>query len=57
MGESVTPLEHVLREIATGRVTFNWNDSGTTQGLGSHLGLASSPEERKKLIWALSAEV
>lgn len=56
MGESVTPLEHVLREIATGRVTFNWNDSGTTQGLGSHLGLASSPEERKKLIWALSAD-
>lgn len=56
MGESVTPLEHVLREIATGRVTFNWNDSGTTQGLGSHLGLASSPEERKKLIWALSSE-
>lgn len=56
MGESVTPLEHVLREIATGRVTFNWNDSGTTQGLGSHLGLASSPEERKKLIWALSSD-
>lgn len=56
MGESVTPLEHVLREIATGRVTFNWNDSGITQGLGSHLGLASSPEERKKLIWALSSD-
>lgn len=56
MGESVTPLEHVLREIATGRVTFNWNDSGTTQGLGSHLGLAPSPEERKKLIWALSSD-
>ena len=56
MGEAVTPLEHVLREIATGRVTFNWNDSGTTQGLGSHLGLASSPEERKKLIWALSSD-
>lgn len=56
MGESVTPLEHVLREIATGRVTFNWNDSGTTQGLGSHLGLASSPEERNKLIWALSSD-
>lgn len=56
MGESVTPLEHVLREIATGRVTFNWNDSETTQGLGSHLGLASSLEERKKLIWALSSD-
>lgn len=56
MGEAVTPLEHVLREIATGRVTFNWNDSGTTQGLGSHLGLASSPEERKKVIWALSSD-
>lgn len=56
MGESVTPLEHVLREIATGRVTFNWNDSGATQGLGSHLGLSSSPEERKKVIWALSSD-
>lgn len=56
MGEAVTPLEHVLREIATGRVTFNWNDSDTTQGLGSHLGLSSSPEERKKVIWALSSD-
>lgn len=56
MGAAVTPLEHVLREIATGRVTFNWNDSGATQGLGSHLGLSSSPEERKKVIWALSSD-
>lgn len=56
MGTANTPLEHVLREIATGRVTFSWNDSGETQGLGSHLGLASSPEERRRMIWALSSE-
>lgn len=56
MGTANTPLEHVLREIATGRVTFTWNDSGETQGLGSHLGLASSPEERRRMIWALSSD-
>jgi len=56
MGTSNTPMEHVLREISTGRVTFKWNDSGETQGLGSHLGLASSPEERRRMIWALSSD-
>lgn len=56
MGTANTPMEHVLREIATGRITFNWNDSGETQGLGSHLGLASSPEERRRMIWALSSD-
>lgn len=56
MGTANTPMEHVLREIATGIVTFNWNDSGETQGLGSHLGLASSPEERRRMIWALSSD-
>lgn len=56
MGTANTPMEHVLREIATGRVTFTWNDSGETQGLGSHLGLASSPEERRRMIWALSSD-
>ncbi|WP_440429177.1 LPD38 domain-containing protein [Phocaeicola plebeius] len=56
IGTANTPMEHVLREIATGRVTFNWNDSGETQGLGSHLGLASSPEERRRMIWALSSD-
>lgn len=57
MGTANTPMEHVLREIATGRVAFKWNDSGETQGLGSHLGLASSPEERRRMIWALSSDV
>ena len=56
MGTANTPMEHVLREIATGRVTFKWNDSGETQGLGPHLGLASSPEERRRMIWALSSD-
>lgn len=56
MGTANTPMEHVLREIATGRVAFKWNDSGETQGLGSHLGLASSPEERRRMIWALSSD-
>ena len=56
MGTANTPMEHVLREIATGCVTFKWNDSGETQGLGSHLGLASSPEERRRMIWALSSD-
>lgn len=56
MGTANTPMEHVLREIATGRVTFKWNDSGETKGLGSHLGLASSPEERRRMIWALYSD-
>lgn len=58
MGEAYTPMEHVLREIATGRITFQWGDSklGGTQGLGSHLGLSGSNTERQKLIWALSGE-
>lgn len=58
MGEAYTPMEHVLREIATGRITFQWGDSklGGTQGLGSHLGLSGSNAERQKLIWALSGE-
>ena len=56
MGEAYTPMEHVLRAIATGRVTFQWSDKGTTQGLGSHLGASSSTAERQKLIWALSNE-
>lgn len=56
MGEAYTPMEHVLREIATGRITFQWSDKGATQGLGSHLGLSGSNTERQKLIWALSGE-
>lgn len=56
MGEAYTPMEHVLREIATGRITFQWSDKGATQGLGSHLGLSGSNVERQKLIWALSNE-
>lgn len=54
MGYAVTPYEHVLREIATGAVTFKWSDMGATQGLGSHLGVSGSVAERQKLIWALS---
>ena len=56
MGEAYTPMEHVLREIATGRITFQWSDKGATQGLGSHLGLSGSIKDRQKLIWALSSE-
>lgn len=54
LGYAVTPYEHVLREIATGAVTFKWSDMGATQGLGSHLGVSGSIAERQKLIWALS---
>lgn len=56
LGQANTPMEHVLREIATGRVTFLWNDNGPTQGLGRHLGYSESSAERKKLIWAFSNE-
>lgn len=56
LGQANTPMEHVLREIATGRVTFLWNDNGATQGLGKHLGYSDSSAERKKLIWAFSNE-
>lgn len=56
LGEASTPMEFVLREIATGRITFQWGDKGTTQGLGSHLGLSDSVADRQKLIWALSNE-
>lgn len=56
MGEAYTPMEHVLREIATGRITFQWSDKGATQGLGSHLGLSGSIKDRQKLFWALHNE-
>ena len=56
MGEAFTPMEHVLREIATGRIVFQWSDKGSTQGLGSHLGMSDSNKERQSLIWALSNE-
>lgn len=56
MGEAFTPMEHVLREIATGRIVFQWGDKGSTQGLGSHLGMSDSNKERQSLIWALSNE-
>ena len=56
MGEAFTPMEHVLREIATGRIVFQWSDKGSTQGLGSHLGMSDSNKERQSLIWTLSNE-
>ena len=56
LGYAVTPYEHVLREIATGAITFRWSDLGNTQGLGSHLGLSGSNAERQKLIWTLSSD-
>lgn len=56
LGPSITPQEHVLREIATGRVSFSLFDAEGAQGLSSHLGYSNSPEERKKLVWALSSD-
>ena len=56
LGLSITPQEHVLREIATGRVSFSLSDTEGAQGLSSHLGYSNSPEERKKLVWALSSD-
>lgn len=56
LGPSITPQEHVLREIATGRVSFSLSDTEGTQGLSSHLGYSNSPEEKKKLVWALSSD-
>ena len=56
LGYAVTPYEHVLREIATGAITFRWSDMGATQGLGSHLGVSGSIAERQKLIWTLSSD-
>ena len=56
MGEAYTPMEHVLREIATGNVVFLWGNKGNTKGLGAHLGLSDSEAERKKHIWAISSE-
>ena len=56
LGSSITPQEHVLREIATGRVSFSLSDTEGAQGLSSHLGYSNSPEERKKLVWALSSD-
>lgn len=56
LGPSITPQEHVLREIATGRVSFSLSDAEGAQGLSSHLGYSNSPEERKKLVWALSSD-
>lgn len=56
LGPSITPQEHVLREIATGRVSFSLSDTEGAQGLSSHLGYSNSPEERKKIVWALSSD-
>lgn len=56
MGEAFSPMEHVLREIATGHITFQWSDKGANKGLASHLGISGSVSERQKLIWALSNE-
>ena len=56
LGPSITPQEHVLREIATGRVSFSLSDTEGAQGLSSHLGYSNSPEERKKLVWTLSSD-
>ena len=56
LGPSITPQEHVLREIATGRVSFSLSDTEGAQGLSSHLGYSNAPEERKKLVWALSSD-
>lgn len=56
LGPSITPQEHVLREIATGRVSFSLSDTEGAQVLSSHLGYSNSPEERKKLVWALSSD-
>lgn len=56
LGPSITPQENVLREIATGRVSFSLSDTEGAQGLSSHLGYSNSPEERKKLVWALSSD-
>ena len=56
LGPSITPQEHVLREIATGRVSFSLSDTEGAQGLSSHLGYSNLPEERKKLVWALSSD-
>lgn len=56
LGPSITPQEHVLREIATGRVSFSLSDTEGAQGLSSHLGYSNSPEGRKKLVWALSSD-
>lgn len=56
MGEAYTPMEHVLREIATGNAVFLWGNKGNTKGLGAHLGLSDSEAERKKHIWAISSE-
>lgn len=56
LGPSITPQEHVLREIATGRVSFSLSGTEGAQGLSSHLGYSNSPEERKKLVWALSSD-
>lgn len=56
LGPSINPQEHVLREIATGRVSFSLSDTEGAQGLSSHLGYSNSPEERKKLVWALSSD-
>lgn len=56
LGPSITPQEHVLREIATGRVSFSLSDTEGAQGLSSHLGYSNSPEEREKLVWALSSD-
>lgn len=57
LGEYIDFRDYVMRAIATGAAKFIWSDSKTgTKGLGKHLDLNQSNEERNKRIWLLSNE-
>ena len=57
LGEYIDFRDYVMRAIATGAAKFIWSDSKSgTKGLGKHLGLGQSNEERNKRIWLLSNE-
>ena len=52
-----TPMsfrDYLLRAISSRNMMFRWKDSGNgTGGLGNHLGLANSNEERRKRMWLI----
>ncbi len=53
-GTPINFRDYLLRAISSRGMLFKWKDSGNgTGGLGNHLGLANSNEERRKRMWLI----
>lgn len=54
LGEPIDMFDYVMRAIGSGAYKFKWGDSNrtthNTRGLGAHIGLKNSQDERRKRI-------